>query len=203
MKYIFFLILLVFGFISLKAQQVILKNSPFHFIDGTFKMSIEKEISKNKSINLSGDIHLVEDGWNYDNSKGLSAEIQIRKYVIGFNNSTYSLNGIYVSPFARASYFRMNHMGYNWFYDYDSLGNIIDWRQDFTVKASSKSVQAGILMGSQYVLNDVIAFDFYLGGGVQYSKESGNRSQSNFGGNGLRFYTGVIPKIGFNIGVKL
>ena len=26
-------------------------------------------------------------------------------------------------------------------------------------------------MGSQYVLNDVIAFDFYLGGGVQYSKE--------------------------------
>ena len=203
MKNIFFLILLFFGFISLKAQQVILKNSPFHFIDGTFKMSIEKEISKNKSIDLSGDIHLVEDGWNYDNSKGIAVEIQIRKYVISFNNSNYSLNGIYVSPFARASYFRMSHTDYNWFYDYDSLGNLIDWREDYTVDASSKSVQAGILMGSQYVLNDVIAFDFYIGGGVQYSKEAGNRSQSNFGGNGLRFYTGVIPKIGFNIGVKL
>ena len=203
MKNIFFLILLFFGFISLKAQQVILKNSPFHFIDGTFKMSIEKEISKNKSIDLSGDIHLVEDGWNYDNSKGIAAEIQIRKYVISFNNSNYSLNGIYVSPFAKASYFRMSHTDYNWIYDYDSFGNLIDWREDYTVDASSKSVQAGILMGSQYVLNDVIAFDFYLGGGVQYSKEAGNRSQSNFGGNGLRFYSGVIPKIGFNIGVKL
>ena len=72
MRNIIFLTLLVFGFISLKAQQVILKNSPFHFIDGTFKMSVEKEISENKSINLSGNIHLVEDGWNYDNSKGAS-----------------------------------------------------------------------------------------------------------------------------------
>ena len=203
MRNIIFLTLLVFGFISLKAQQVILKNSPFHFIDGTFKMSVEKEISENKSINLSGNIHLVEDGWNYDNSKGIAAEIQIRKYVINFNNLTYSLNGIYVSPFARASYFRMSHTGYNWFYEYDSLGNFIDWSQDYTIDASSKSVQAGILMGSQYVLNDVIAFDFYIGGGVQYSNEAGNRSHSNFGGNGLRFYTGVIPKIGFNIGVKL
>ena len=31
-------------------------------------MSIEKELSENKSINLSGYIHLVGDGWNYDNS---------------------------------------------------------------------------------------------------------------------------------------
>ena len=34
-------------------------------------MSVEKEFSENKSINLSGSIHLVEDGWNYDVAKGI------------------------------------------------------------------------------------------------------------------------------------
>ena len=57
--------------------------------------------------------------------KAQAMEIQIRKYVISFNNLTYSLNGIYVSPFARASYFRMSHTGYNWFYEYDSLGTLL------------------------------------------------------------------------------
>ena len=43
--------------------------------------------------------------------------------------------------------------------------------------------------------------NFFLGGGVQYSIEAGNRDR--FDSSGFRFYTGVIPKIGFNIGVKL
>ena len=63
-----------------------LKNSPFHFVDATFKMSVEKELSENKSINLSGYIHLVEDGWNYDLSKGIGCELQLRKYVMGFKS---------------------------------------------------------------------------------------------------------------------
>ena len=54
-------------------------------------------------------------------------------------------------------------------------------------------------MGVQYIMSDVIVFDFFLGGGIQYSIEAGNRT-SNYGS---RFYTGVMPKIGFNFGVKL
>ena len=50
---------------------------------GKEEIAATLDVLKNKSINLSGDIHLVEDGWNYDNSKGLSAEIQIRKYANG------------------------------------------------------------------------------------------------------------------------
>ena len=42
-------------------------------------MSIEKEINENKSIDLSGDIHLVEDGWNYDNSKGIGCRNSNKK----------------------------------------------------------------------------------------------------------------------------
>ena len=59
-------------------------------------------------------------------------------------------------------------------------------------------------MGTQYIFSNVILLDFFIGGGIQYSKEiSGNRNGINNGGSGLRFYTGVIPKIGFNVGVKL
>ena len=39
---------------TIHAQDILLKNSPFHFADATFKMSIEKELSDDKSVNLSG-----------------------------------------------------------------------------------------------------------------------------------------------------
>jgi len=198
-----FLLMSLLGFISINAQDLLLKNSPFHFADATFKMSIEKELSENKSINLTGYIHLVEDGWNYDLSKGIGCELQLRKYVMEFKNSEISLNGVYVAPFGGLSYYRMNETYYDWYYEYDEFGNLIDWREETRVDASSKRIQTGIIMGTQYVFSNVILLDFFVGGGIQYSKEAGNRNPINNGGSGLRFYTGVIPKIGFNVGIKL
>ena len=51
-------------------------------------------------------------------------------------------------------------------------------------------------------MSDVILFDFFFGGGVQYVVEAGNRFR-NHHDIGAKFYTGVLPKIGFNFGVKL
>tara|TARA_B000000532_G_C18877345_1_gene411358 strand:- start:4031 stop:4576 length:546 start_codon:yes stop_codon:yes gene_type:complete len=181
----------------------LLKNSPFHFVDATFKMSVEKELSDNKSVNLSGAIHLVEDGWNDDLARGIACELQIRKYVMGFKSSESSLSGVYIAPFGNLSYYRMSETYYNWYYEYDEFGNYINWREETKVDASSKIIQAGILMGTQYIFSNVILLDLYLGGGIQYSIEKGNRNPVNHGGSGFRFYTGVIPKIGFNVGVKL
>ena len=186
---------------TIHAQDILLKNSPFHFADATFKMSIEKELSDDKSVNLSGSIHLVEDGWNYEDEKGLAAEIQLRKYVLNFKNSDSKLNGVYVAPYGRLSYLRMNDIYRDWYYEYDDLGNYSEWSVESTVNASSKSGQAGCVMGVQYIMSDVILFDFFIGGGVQYVVEAGNRDR--YYGNDIRFYTGVLPKIGFNVGVKL
>ena len=67
MKRHFLLLIALIGFTSTNAQDLInlkdllFKNSPFHFAEATFKMSIEKELSENKSINLSTSIHLEED----------------------------------------------------------------------------------------------------------------------------------------------
>lgn len=64
MKKITLLVIALLGLTTVNAQDMLLKNSPFHFADATFKMSIEKELSDDKSVNLSGSVHLVEDGWN-------------------------------------------------------------------------------------------------------------------------------------------
>lgn len=209
MKRYLMLLIAILGFTPINAQDLInmkdllFKNSPFHFAEATFKMSIEKELSENKSINLSGSIHLEEDGWNDHLAKGVACELQLRKYVMGFKNLEYSLNGVYVAPFGGLSYYRMSETYYDYYYEYDEFGNYIDWREEIKVDASSKLIQAGIIMGTQYIFSNVILLDFFIGGGIQYSKEAGNRNRINNGGSGLRFYTGVIPKIGFNVGVKL
>jgi len=193
-------VIALLGFATLNAQDILLKNSPFHFADATFNLSIEKELDGEKSVNYSGGIHLIEDGWNYDDEKGVTAEIQLRKYVLNFKNSESNLNGVYVAPFAKLSYFRMQDSYRDWYYEYDDAGYFVSetW-EETTINASSKSGQAGVVMGVQYIMSDVIVFDFFLGGGIQYSIEAGNRT-SNYGS---RFYTGVMPKIGFNFGVKL
>ena len=202
MKKITLLAIILLAITTINAQDILLKNSPFHFADATFKMSIEKELSDDKSINLSGSVHLVEDGWNYEDEKGLAAEIQLRKYVLNFKNSDSKLNGVYVAPYGRLSYFRMHDTYRDWYYEYDDLGNYSEWTVETTVNASSKSGQAGVVMGVQYIMSDVILFDFFFGGGVQYAVEAGNRFR-NHHDIGAKFYTGVLPKIGFNFGVKL
>ena len=193
--------LLSFG--TVNSQEKLIKVSPFHFFNGTFNMSLEKSCEESEyTVNLSGGIHLVEDGLNYDNSKGATAEVQLRKYVLNFKNSESNLSGVYVAPYARLSYFHMEDTYTDWYYEYDDAGNYIDLAEESSVVASSKSGQAGVVMGAQYIMSDVLVFDLFLGGGLQYAVEAGNRKTNRYDGS-ARFYTGVMPKIGFNFGVKL
>ena len=200
-------VLVAFAFLSfgtVNSQDKIIKVSPFHFFDGTFNMSLEKSCEKSGyTVNLSGGLHLVEDGWINDNEEGATAEVQLRKYVLNFKNSESKLSGVYVAPYAKLSYFHMEDIYTNWYNEYDDAGNFIDWSEEFSVNASSKSGQAGVVMGVQYIMSDVLVFDFLLGGGVQYAVEAGNRNADRYDGSFARFYTGVLPKIGFNFGVKL
>ena len=187
----------------LNAQERLIKISPFHFADATFNISVEKSLKVDYTLNFSGGIHLIEEGWSSVEEKGITTEFQLRKYVLNFNNSESNLNGIYVAPFAQISYFRMHDLYRNWLYEYDDVtGDYIgSFLEETNINASSKSGQVGVVMGIQYIMSDVILVDFFLGGGVQYAVESGNRDRYN--DIGSRFYTGVMPKIGFNFGVKL
>ena len=207
MKKIVLLAFLFLSFGTVHSQDKLIKVSPFHFFDGTFNMSLEKSCEKSGyTINLSGGLHLVEESlydMNNGNEEGATAEVQLRKYVLNFKNSESKLSGVYVAPYAKLSYFHMEDNYTDWYYEYDDAGNYIDWSEESYVNASSKSGQAGVVMGVQYIMSDVLVFDFLLGGGVQYAVEAGNRNTDRYDGSFARFYTGVMPKIGFNFGVKL
>jgi len=194
-------ILLLFCYSYSQAQvNSLIKNSPFHFFDGTFNLSYEKSLANKKSINLSGGFHLVENGWNDQKQIGWTGELQVRKY-LSDNPDLNTLEGFYVSPYFKGGYFRFeDNYGY-WYAIYDDYGTYVgdEWYDNSEEIYEIKNYQLGLVMGYQFILSDVISLEFLLGGGVQYADNSRNLSTNTpFD----KSYTGVVPKVGFNFGAS-
>ncbi len=221
-------LILAVGLGSINAQEKVnslVKNSPFHFIGNTFHMSYEKAFAKNKSINVSGTFHL--SGYNSDNDAklgavepayysdrdseiGWSGEVQLRKYIFDFKRSTSSLSGVYVAPYVKGSYFSEEYSYDNGYYIdsyYDAEGAWVSscFAEDIVESDREvKSMQAGIIMGVQYLFSDILSLELFLGGGVKYAEFSGAK-----GGYWMddtiwdRAYSGVLPRMGFNVGIAL
>lgn len=225
MKKITIAVLLLFvGFGSVNAQEevnALIKNSPFHFIGNTFHMSYERVFDEDKSFNLSGGFHL--SGYNWDNDAemggvgsvyydrnseiGWSGEIQIRKYIVNFKNSTSVLNGLYVAPYVKGSYFSEEYSydnGYymEGYYDEEDVWVSACYAEDIVDSDREvKSAQGGVVMGVQYLFVDALSLDFFVGGGVKYAESSGGEAYWADDTIWDRAYSGVLPKVGFNIGV--
>jgi putative salt-induced outer membrane protein YdiY len=199
-KSVSIIVIMLFFSYSYSQSQVtsLIKNSPFHFFDGTFNLSYEKLLMNKKSINLSGGFHLVENGWNDQKQIGWVGELQVRKY-LSDNPDLNQLEGFYVSPYFKGGYYRFeDNYGY-WYAIYDENNNYIEdlWYPESTYEI--KNYQLGLVMGYQFIFSDVISLEFLLGGGIQYADNSRNLS------NNTPFdksYTGVVPKVGFNFGAS-
>tara|TARA_B100000287_G_C20654694_1_gene788139 strand:- start:1485 stop:2105 length:621 start_codon:yes stop_codon:yes gene_type:complete len=204
MKKILFLSCL-FSFIILKSQNLdnsntLIKNSPFHFFDGTFHLSYERAVSTNKSLNISGGFHFRGDNYynNMQEDIGWNCEIQLRRYLISFDSDVL-LNGIYFSPYFKGGYFKYKELSY-WYINYDSNGDYYDVFYPESL-FEIKNYQGGLIMGVQMLFKEIIVFDLFLGGGIQYAEL--NRDNFYHSNNGIwgRNYSGVVPRIGLNIGV--
>tara|TARA_B110000263_G_scaffold142456_1_gene123678 strand:+ start:3121 stop:3735 length:615 start_codon:yes stop_codon:yes gene_type:complete len=194
-------LILIFNY-SYSQSQVnsLIKNSPFHFFDGTFNLSYEKALMNQKSINLSGGFHLIENGWNNNNQQiGWTGEIQVRRYLSN-NPELKQLEGFYVSPYFKGGYFRFDNDDGYYYATYDENNNYIeDLWYPYDSSYEIKNYQLGLIMGYQFIFSDAISLEFFLGGGVQYADV--NRSLYNntpFD----KSYTGVVPKVGFNFGAS-
>jgi len=194
-------LILIFNY-SYSQSQVnsLIKNSPFHFFDGTFNLSYEKALMNQKSINLSGGFHLIENGWNNNNQQiGWTGEIQVRRYLSN-NHELKQLEGFYVSPYLKGGYFRFDNDDGYYYATYDENNNYIeDLWYPYDSSYEIKNYQLGLIMGYQFIFSDAISLEFFLGGGVQYADV--NRSLYNntpFD----KSYTGVVPKVGFNFGAS-
>jgi len=166
------------------AQDALVKVSPFHFLDGTIYTTYERAFNNNNSFALSGGYRLSDNGDEY----GWMGELQLRKYIFkpSINSSSESsLAGVYAGLYGNGKYFVEQFQTSN------------NFSQEYDVK----QIEGGVLMGIQIIFSEKLSLDFFAGGGLR---------DSNFDNKPIgldlyspeRGYTGIVPKIGFDIGVS-
>lgn len=213
MKKLFFVTLVLIG-VNVFSQEVLIKVSPFHFFDATFYANYEKALEKNRSIQLDGGFHLSDDGDDY----GWIGELQLRKYLFRPKFAGESvLSGFYAGLYANGKYFKEYNQWREWntivepyweyVYNEDGTENWEEsvWHQgeyeDVIIKESYdiKQGEGGVLFGFQAIMNKVLSFDLFIGGGVRAAKIDGEKLDQFHDYN--RGYTGVVPKGGFSLGI--
>ena len=190
------------------SQERLIKISPFHFLDGTFYLSYEKMLKNDNSYSLSAGYNLTDNGDQY----GWMGELQLRRYVVKpkINNSSDSpLAGIYAGIYANSKYFLQQDEWYNdsWIIEpyYDIEGNYVNGegysyeivKQEYDIK----QIEGGVLLGLQMIFSYNFTFDFFIGGGLRVSDIDNKPINLLF--NSLeRGYTGIVPKIGLELGIN-
>ena len=201
MKKVILVFSLVLGGLTSNAQdgaKALIKNSPFHFFDGTFNMSYEKAISNSRSLNFSGGFHLQDNSWSSEDGIGWTGELQLRKYLINFKKQKSVLSGVYVAPYIKGAYFSSEEDWQDYgYYDENDLWIEEDYYNSYSKEI--KNIQGGLLMGAQLLFGNIISLEVFLGGGIQYAEVEGFNSDY-YNTSDMKEYTGVIPRIGFNIG---
>ena len=209
------LLLVVLTFIAINAiaQESLVKVSPFHFFDGTLYTSYEKALKNNRSIQLDGGFRLADDGNDY----GWMGELQLRKYLFNSKSIEESpLSGFYAGIYVNGKYFKEYNEWREWhtvaepYWDYvyneDGTENWEEsiWYEgeyeEHTIKESYdiKQGEGGVVFGFQTIINKSLSFDMFLGGGLRGAEIDGKKT-NRF--NGIRGYTGVVPKGGLSLGI--
>lgn len=173
------------------SQDILVKISPFHFLDGTIYATYERALNNNNSFALSVGYRLSDNGDEY----GWMGEIQLRKYIFkpAINSSSESsLAGVYAGLYANGKYFVEQYERYYYYNNTHSSTNY-----DYDVK----QVEAGVLMGIQLIFSEKLSLDLFAGGGLRDSELDHKPIDLDFYSPN-RGYTGIVPKIGFDIGVS-
>lgn len=173
------------------SQDVLVKISPFHFLDGTVYATYERALNNNNSFALSGGYRLSDNGDEY----GWMGEIQLRKYIFkpAINSSSESsLAGVYAGLYANGKYFVEQYEKYYYYNNIYSSTN-----HDYDIK----QVEGGVLMGIQLIFSEKLSLDLFAGGGLRNSQFDNKPLDIDFYSPD-RGYTGIVPKIGFDIGVS-
>jgi len=191
------------------SQESLIKISPFHFVDGTFYASYEHMLKNENSFTISAGYNLTENGDEY----GWMGEFQIRRYVVKpkiTNSYDSPLAGIYAGLYANSKYFLQQDEWYNdnWLLEpyYDANGMYVHGeghsyeivKQEYDIK----QLEGGVIFGIQMLFSKKFSMDFFLGGGLRYSNIDNNPTNIEFHAP-ERGYTGIVPKIGFELGITL
>ena len=207
MKRILFTCMLLLGSIGgLRAQwdtlapqepvRNIIKLSPFHFAEGTFLLSYEHLMANQKSsLMLMAGLHSREDFNLPRPSFGFQEEVQYRLYVAPPSNTGAGgrnflfFKGFYAGPYVYHRYRQQSREVFDWILQANTI-----------VNENINEVSTGVILGAQIAFANRLFIDFYTGGGIKRSFGRDESVQTNFSPLDLG-YNGVIPKVGFQIGI--
>jgi len=195
MKKIFLALIVLFASTMLKAQVLATANSPEYknvlkmsaslFTRSTFQMGYERFFQPNTSFYLTAGLTFQDS----DNEKvwGVRNEAQMRFHVYTVVNPHQS-SRLYFAPYIMNQYFETEGNVY------DDYGNYT-WQTD-TFDAFS----GGMLFGWSYSFANRINLDIYTGGGIRKTFNYDNHDYYNDNGVFDYGYSGIVPRLGIDIG---
>lgn len=165
--------------------------NPIQLLNGTFQVSVEHNIIKKKTS-----ICLVE-GFIYSTNRinkiGFNAEIQYKINLANTGDAAKRITIFYFGPYLQYKYIELFYKTNYISYGNRSINN--------TTYNYVTAYGGGLIAGIKILYLEKISFDMYFGGGVKETIITGdyNKNYSYRLGNYMD-YSGVIPKVGFQIG---
>jgi hypothetical protein len=177
----------------------IIKIIPQTLINNTLKFSWEHATSAKTSLNVSPSISL----YDRKNEKVFGAGIDVaRKIYVSKMDSAAPLKGFYGAASVCYAFYTTEYTKYD-----DSTGVVYSYSNAaFTEhKYNEKIHQVGadLYLGYQFPIKDVLYIDIFLGGGLRYSFSSEEKNSYYKSGINDYAFTGIIPKAGIKIGLKI
>lgn len=196
-------ILCLFSVSFVKGQDMVdepaLRNTfrvgMFHFFDNTFYLNYERKLKNGNGLLLGGGAIYKED--DYERNAGYRTEVQLKIYVIEHANEK-RMNKLYFAPYFTFKY--LERKVYNNYPFYDEWGNMI---YQPPTKEYYHSFSPGIVAGYSLTLYKRINIDMYLGGGLKRTFDADFKGRITHDNSSIwqPGYSGVLPKIGVDIGI--
>jgi len=163
----------------------LLKMSTSLFTQSTFQLGYERFFQPNTSFFLAAGLNFKDS--EYEKNWGVRTELQMRFHVYTVIRPRDS-HRLYFAPYILNQYFETETINYS-----SSLPNA--WVRD-----TFDAFGGGMLFGWSYSFANRINLDIYTGGGIRKTFDydtyynSGNGEYSDFG------YSGIVPRLGIDIG---
>ncbi len=178
--------------------------NPFDLFFKTFQVTYERDVTKSKnSIAFTGGVLLEKSNNAFE--LGFNTELQYRINVFDYSTSKRGFqSNVFFAPYLQFRYIEhesTDELTSYAMYDPNNPNakpvTVIDSRD-----ANLRGYGVGVLMGlKSSAFNNRFCFGVYGGGGAKYTDVKG--SQTVFGSSLVdENYTGITPKLGFQMGIS-
>ena len=147
------------------------------------------------SIALSAGITSRQRWFQDEPDFGFQEEFQFRRYLLSPRNTGsngrnfFFFKGLYAGPYLYHRYRQQTVQVWDWVA-----------QENVEVPQNINEVAGGVIIGAQVAFSNVVYLDFFTGGGIKRS--FGTNSNANiFTDITTPGYNGVLPKVGFMLGI--